>query len=236
MTMEESEKPALFSPGAGKLGMTELHAAAHRCDVMALIRLLDTGVDPNQVDEYCGYTALHWVADMAAVSGARAAMIRALAVHGADLNMRSSLTNVTARRLAYQAGSWGGDEVIAELMLLGQKQHVAMPEPPHPLRYEYLLLDQRHVLVCFHGSKDPEYPDYDYPPQLEVLRRKKRLLPDSNRSWSNVTKTLVPKWARHPSQVTIEPASGLVHVIAGPDLKQVTLCWQGSRFGISDAA
>jgi ankyrin repeat protein len=233
MTMEESEKPALFSPGAGKLGMTELHAAAHRGDVTALIRLLETGMDPNQVDEYCGYTALHWVADMAAVGGASASMVRALAAHGADLDMKSSLTNVTAMWLAYKAGSWGGDEVIAELMLLGQKQHAAMPEPPHPLRYEYLLLDQRHVLVCFHGSHDPEYPDCDHPPQLEVLRRKKKLLPDSDRSWSNVTKTLVPKWARHPSQVTVEPASGLVHVTAGSDLKVVTLCWKGDCFEIS---
>lgn len=234
--MEGSKKPILFSPGAGKLGMTELHAAAHRGDIRTLIRCLETGMDPNQVDEYCGYTALHWVADMAAVSGARAAMVRALAAHGTDLNMRSSLTNVTALSLAYEAGSFGGDEVIAELMILGQKQYVAMPESPRLPRNEYLLLDQRHVLNCFHGSKDPEYPEYDYPPQLEVLRRKDELLPDEDTSWSNVTETVLPKWAHQPSQVTIESASGLVHVTAGSDLKEVTLCWQGDRLAISDSA
>ena len=112
------EMPVLFSPGPGKRGMTELHYAAYCGDYDELTRCLDAGMNPNITDQHRGYTATHWLADMAATDGPRIEMLRALAAHGADLNIKSA-TEATAISLARDAGSKCGDELAAELITLG---------------------------------------------------------------------------------------------------------------------
>ncbi len=65
--------------------MTELHAAAHAGDLDALKSALAAGLDPNARDEYRGYTALHWLMDMAATGGRRLEMLHLLCDAGANL-------------------------------------------------------------------------------------------------------------------------------------------------------
>lgn len=120
--MNEPSKPALFSPGVGKQGMTQLHYDAYCGNLEGLVWCLENGFDVNATDNYRGYTATHWLADMAAIDGPRVEMLRALAAHGADLNMKSA-SGQTALMLAKDAGSEGGDELAAELLKLG-----AIPE------------------------------------------------------------------------------------------------------------
>jgi ankyrin repeat protein len=112
------DKPSLFSPQAGKRGMTPLHYAAYAGDLPGLQEALRSGADPNQVDAYRGYTALHWVADMAAIGGPRIEMLHALVAHGADLSLKAT-TQETAIMLARESGSVLGDQLAAELLLLG---------------------------------------------------------------------------------------------------------------------
>jgi ankyrin repeat protein len=117
-SMSNDPKPTLFRPGIGKRGMTELHYAAYCGDLHELTRCLDAGMDPNVTDQYRGYTATPWLADMAATGGPRLAMLRALVAHGADLNLKSG-TDATALSLTREAGSKCGDALAAELLALG---------------------------------------------------------------------------------------------------------------------
>ena len=116
--MNDDAMPTLFRPGIGKRGMTELHYAAYCGDFEALNRCLDAGMDPNVTDQYRGYTALHWLADMAATHGPRLEMLRALVSRGANINCKSA-TDATALSLARDAGSVCGEELAAELLRLG---------------------------------------------------------------------------------------------------------------------
>ncbi len=116
--MADSDKPSLFRPGVGKRGMTELHFAAYCGDLPALLRALAAGADVHATDTYRGYTATHWLADMAATSGPRVEMLRVLADHGADVNAKTP-DGTTPLILARQAGSDGGDRLAAELLALG---------------------------------------------------------------------------------------------------------------------
>ena len=118
--MNEDAKPTLFSPAPGERGMNELHYATYCGDLDRLAICLDAGMDPNAKDQYRGYTAVHWLADMAATSGSRLEMLRALAAHGADLNLKSA-TDQTALSLAREAGTEGGDELATALLTLGAK-------------------------------------------------------------------------------------------------------------------
>ncbi len=118
--MNNSSKATLFSPGVGKRGMTQLHYDAYCGNLEGLVWCLENGFAVNATDSYRGYTATHWLADMAAVDGPRVEMLRALAAHGADLNLRSA-TGQTALMLAREAGSSGGDKLAAELLKLGAK-------------------------------------------------------------------------------------------------------------------
>ena len=123
--MADSDKPSLFSPGVGKRGMTELHFAAYCGDLPALLRALAAGADVHATDTYRGYTATHWLADMAATGGPRVEMLRALAEHGADPNAKTP-DGTTPLILAREAGSDGGDRLAAELLALGA--HDAEPD------------------------------------------------------------------------------------------------------------
>lgn len=116
--VSEEPKPRLFHPGIGRRGMTELHFAAYCGDLDDLAHYLEAGMDPNVRDQYRGYTATHWLADMAAVGGPRVEMLRALVAHGADLNLVSS-SGVTALELAREAGSLAGEELVEELLRFG---------------------------------------------------------------------------------------------------------------------
>jgi ankyrin repeat protein len=116
--MNSSEKPILFHPGNGKRGMNGLHYAAYCGDLEELVRQLDSGIDPNIRDGYRGYTAVHWLADMAATGGPRVQMLKLLAERGADLNLVSG-SGDTAVGLAREAGSAGSELLEQELIKLG---------------------------------------------------------------------------------------------------------------------
>ncbi len=116
--MAESDKPKLFHPGVGRRGMTQLHYEAYCGNLEGLARCLAEGMDPNARDDYRGYTAVHWLADMAAVYGPRVEMLRMLVDHGADINLRSR-DGMTPLMLALEAGSALGDELAQALFALG---------------------------------------------------------------------------------------------------------------------
>lgn len=121
------KKPTLFSPSPGALGMTELHFAAHGGDAKELSRCLAAGMDPNQKDEYRGYTALHWLADMAATGGPRLKMLKTLAKAGANLDSRDSAGD-TALMLACRSGSYCGNDLVPVLLALGADPHLRSTE------------------------------------------------------------------------------------------------------------
>ncbi|MDB6066070.1 MAG: ankyrin repeat protein [Pedosphaera sp.] len=114
----DSSKPKLFHPGVGKRGMTELHYAAYCGDLDALLYWLEQGLEVNVTDTYRGYTALHWLADMAATQGRRVEMLAVLVEHGADIDMQTP-DGTTPLMLARAAGSSAGDELASRLMALG---------------------------------------------------------------------------------------------------------------------
>lgn len=118
--MATFRKPQLFTPAVGARGMTELHFAAYSGDLEGLVSALSAGLDPNAPDDYRGYTALHWLADMAATGGPRLEMLELLVAHGADLD-RISATGQTAVSLARDAESSGGDALEAALIALGAR-------------------------------------------------------------------------------------------------------------------
>jgi ankyrin repeat protein len=119
--MDEFGRPTLFRPGVGKRGMTELHYAAYCGDLPELLRCLAAGQDANATDTYRGYTAAHWLADMAATGGPRVEMLRALVRYGADISARTP-DGATPLMLARAAGSDLGDELAVELIGLGAEE------------------------------------------------------------------------------------------------------------------
>jgi hypothetical protein len=108
----------------------------------------------------------------------------------------------------------GSPKPVAE-----QKRYLVLPEYALAPRREFLLLDQRHLLIFDHAMD----LEGGYPPQLTVLRR------DGDASWSNVSETVLPKWSRQPSKVTIEPATGLIHVSSSSHPEPAILRWQDGR-------
>jgi ankyrin repeat protein len=115
--MTDNSKPALFRPAVGSRGMTELHYAAYRGDQNEIVRQLEAGVDPNIKDQYRGYTAMHWLADMAATGGPRVQMLRLLVEHGADIDALAD-NGATALSLAANAGSVTGEQLVEEIAVL----------------------------------------------------------------------------------------------------------------------
>jgi ankyrin repeat protein len=99
--------------------MTALHYAAYCGDLNELRRQLDAGVDPNQKDDYRGYTAVHWLADMAATGGPRVQMLRLLMERGADTALVAD-NGATVMRLAGEAGSVTGEQLLEELSQIGR--------------------------------------------------------------------------------------------------------------------
>jgi ankyrin repeat protein len=116
--MSEESKPTLFRPGVGKRGMTELHWSAYCGDLKGTLSALEGGCNVNAVDTYRGYTALHWLADMAATGGERLEILEVLVAQGAEINIRC-VTGKTALRLAQEAGSVLGDDLSAAIVRLG---------------------------------------------------------------------------------------------------------------------
>jgi len=97
--------------------MTALHFAAYCGDLDELKLQLALGADPNAKDQYRGYSALHWLTDMAATGGERLEMLRLLVSSGADVNLMSE-NGETPLSLARAAGS-GNEEMVKELLRLG---------------------------------------------------------------------------------------------------------------------
>ncbi len=118
--MNSEDKPKLFSPKIGKRGINELHYAAYCGNISDLQTCLTAGFDTNQKDAYRGYTALHWLADMAATGGPRVEMLKLLVSAGADIDQLSD-TGETALSLAAGA-SGSGDDLVAELLALRAQQ------------------------------------------------------------------------------------------------------------------
>jgi ankyrin repeat protein len=116
--MSTESKPTLFSPGIGKRGMNELHYAAYSGDQNELTSWLEKGLKPNIKDNYRGYSALHWLADMAATGGPRSQMLRLLVAHGADVNLVAD-NGETAISLANASGSSTGETLVKDLLALG---------------------------------------------------------------------------------------------------------------------
>jgi ankyrin repeat protein len=100
--------------------MTELHFAAYCGDLPELLRCLSAGMEVNAIDTYRGYSAAHWLADMAATGGPRIEMLRALVSHGANINSQTP-DGTTPLMLARAAGSNLGDELARELISLGAR-------------------------------------------------------------------------------------------------------------------
>jgi ankyrin repeat protein len=98
--------------------MTELHFAAYCGDLNALVRALASGLDPNSKDTYRGYSAVHWLTDMAASGGPRSQMLRLLVERGANVGLIAD-SGATAYRLAFESGSALGDQLAIELKQLG---------------------------------------------------------------------------------------------------------------------
>lgn len=119
--MNESQKPTLFRPGIGKRGINELHWAAYCGDQNELQRLLDAGANPNTKDEYRGYAAIHWLADMAATGGPRVQMLRLLVASGADVNQVAN-SGETAISLAAASGCATGEQLVSEVAGLGARR------------------------------------------------------------------------------------------------------------------
>ena len=119
--MSSNEKLSLFKPSVGKRGMTELHYAAYCGDKNEMTRQLDAGSDPDAKDDYRGYAAIHWLADMAATGGPRVQMLRLLAARNANLQLQAN-NGETALSLAIAAGSVTGEQLAAELVSLGAQQ------------------------------------------------------------------------------------------------------------------
>ena len=112
--MTENSRPTLFRPAVGSRGMTKLHYAAYRGDQTELERQLEAGADPNVKDQYRGYVAVHWLADMAATGGPRLQMLKLLAQHGADIDALAD-NGATALSLAIEAGSATGEQLVKEI-------------------------------------------------------------------------------------------------------------------------
>ncbi|MDR7151978.1 ankyrin repeat protein [Hydrogenophaga palleronii] len=119
--MSADEKPTLFRPAIGNGGMTPLHFSTYCGDMNELCRSLDAGADPNARDSYRGYTAVHWLADMAATGGPRVQMLRRLAEAGADFNLKAN-AGETALGLALEAGTAGSEQLAEELKMLGVEE------------------------------------------------------------------------------------------------------------------
>ena len=100
--------------------MTQSHYDAYCGNLPGLVWCLEEGMPVNATDTYRGYTATHWLADMAAVNGHRVEILRALVKHGADINIKTP-DGTTALMLARAAGSKLGDQLAAELLALGAK-------------------------------------------------------------------------------------------------------------------
>ena len=118
--MSDSDKPTLFRPAVGARGMTALHYSAYSGDLPGLEQQLRDGADPNLKDQYRGYAALHWLADMAATGGLRVEMLRSLVAHGARVDA-SANDGATPLSLANEAGNSTGEQLAAELSRLGAK-------------------------------------------------------------------------------------------------------------------
>ena len=102
--------------------MTLLHYAAYCGDMDGMMACLDKGMDPNQRDEYRGYTALHWLLDMLGAGGPRLDMMNELISRGADIHsVADDGYSSTPISLAREGGTVSADIIVDELLKMGAK-------------------------------------------------------------------------------------------------------------------
>ncbi|HRH30629.1 MAG TPA: ankyrin repeat domain-containing protein [Candidatus Paceibacterota bacterium] len=106
--MENNNKPPLIHPKVGERGMNDLHYSAYASDLEGIIYSLNEGIDINSVDD-TGYTALHWLCDMAASGPSpspRLEVLEFLLKNGADPDIKTK-HGETAISLALSASGVG---------------------------------------------------------------------------------------------------------------------------------
>jgi len=103
-----------------------------------------------------------------------------------------------------------------------QERYLVLPEYALAPRREFFVLDQHHLLISSGRLQLPDEPGQ----QLEVLRR-------DDASWTAVSDSLLPSWARHPNRVVIDPTSGVIHVSSSSHPRLATLRWRNGQFAIT---
>src|SRR5215469_9452268 len=96
-------KPRYVEPAAGEGGMTELHHAAYRGDLDAVVAAIQDRANVDAPD-HGGWTAMHWLVDMGMVGGGRERILDVLVAAGADLGARN-LEGSTPLMIACRAGN-----------------------------------------------------------------------------------------------------------------------------------
>lgn len=100
--------------------MNDLHYASYCGDIKSLANCLERGMDPNERDNYRGYTALHWLIDMLAVDGPRMEMMKLLISYGADPNaVATDEYKSTPLTLAAEAGTSESEKMTSALLKSG---------------------------------------------------------------------------------------------------------------------
>ena len=105
-----------------------------------------------------------------------------------------------------------------------QERYLAMPEDALAPRREFLLLDQRHLLIFSEATGLVRLGSTDTA-RLEVLERR------SDAAWYDVTEKHLPEWARTPEAVEVFPDELEVQVHA--DGRRTRIKWEAGKFAIT---
>ena len=102
--------------------------------------------------------------------------------------------------------------------VLDQQKYLVLPENALAPKRHFLVLDQRHLLIF---SEFLELANGS-PPKITVLER-------DDASWNDVTKVVVPEWARSPKTVKFAPDDSFLTVVSSDGKRTEALAWNGGR-------